>query len=255
VTEHARSVIEGGATIATPLAPVVDPTTEAVRTVSSSLALSAPLVQAPPRVIEGAPRVGDLRSTISLAGSPPQPLRRSLLLPDSEAKRQLSDAYARAIAAHAGLRTYRPEYDDGIDFLLGVDRSVQMAGGVSANCLITVQLKARSGLRERHGTIRLQLERVVYDRLVEDREIPFTLFVLRLPSSRRDWTCCGPGHLRVGGEMYFLQRRHMSGTVPRGKKSCTVGVPLANRLTPNSMMGLILDAIGSIEALRTRTAP
>jgi hypothetical protein len=187
-------------------------------------------------------------------------LQPAMGLTENNAKEAISIAFLRAVAAQAGLNVRQTgEYDDGLDWDVGSIRRPFQDLPCAPNTWISFQLKATADWALTENGISFWLDRDIYDLLRDECATPVYLLVYTLPLVRDEWiNFC----LRDGGAVmtnhycelnhtgFFLDLRG-AGPVPDNddgmpQTGVTVHLPLANRVTARTLLGLYRSAIVSI---------
>ncbi|WP_250482544.1 DUF4365 domain-containing protein [Caballeronia sp. GACF5] len=150
-------------------------------------------------------------------------------------KEQFNIAYVRVIAAQAGLNPGRLEVDnESIDLELGGKGFT----GAIRNPRVQLQLKCTSQDMIDGDVIKFPLPRKNYDDLRETGVIcPRYLAVLLVPEQPEHWVEHHPEHMTMHNACYYLSLRDFPATT--NKSTVTVNVPLAQRLTTESLRHLM----------------
>ena len=150
-------------------------------------------------------------------------------------KEQFNIAYVHAIAAQAGLNPGRLEVDDeSIDLELG-GRGFK---GAIRNPRVALQLKCTSRDLISGEVIKFPLPRKNYDDLRgTDVICPRYLAVLLVPGQPEEWVRHHHDHMAMHNACYWLSLRDYPSTT--NPTTVTVDVPLAQRLTTESLMRMM----------------
>jgi hypothetical protein len=160
----------------------------------------------------------------------------------NDQKEQLSHAYARAVAATAGVSVSKPEVDDdSIDLTFN-----QKATGTRYRSpKLDLQLKcAEQGTLTVSAThIHYPLKLKNYNELkVEDVVVPRILLVVLVPNLLEDWLNWTAQELSVRKAGYWLSLRGMPDTT--NSTNVIVHVPLANEFSADQLAA-IMQRIGN----------
>ncbi len=176
---------------------------------------------------------------------------------ESKAKEFLSVAFLRALAAQAGLNV-RPsgEYDDGLDWDVGSIKKPFRDLPCSPNTWLSFQLKATSNWSVVGDALSFWLDRDTYDLLRDECITRTLLLVYCLPQDRARWVTFCSRNGQCDLESHYCEMSHAGFYLDlRGESSLptasngepqtgkTVHVPLQNRLTADSLIGLYRSAI------------
>ena len=165
------------------------------------------------------------------------------MLTEANVEAELSYAVLHAIASQAGFACeYRGRHADAA----GIDATVLEDGdGLAPDSTLhfvslDVQLKASyRDLHEANGKLSFPLTVPHYDKLRSVKlGSPRLLVVLRLPRNRAEWLHVTPEALVAKRCAYWVSV-HGAPDIA-GQKNCTVYVPTANVLTPDSLRGLMV---------------
>lgn len=162
-----------------------------------------------------------------------------LQMEESQQKELFSKAFVKALAAQSGLRTSEPDVDDdSIDIIL---RGKGYQTGIR-NPQIDVQLKCTANDigGDQFLTFRLPLKN--YNDLRGTNVLaPRFLFVLVVPKNCEEWLTHQPRSSIISHCCYWFSLRDM--TEVKNKTSVTINIPRSQRLTSESMIGLMEQAI------------
>lgn len=165
------------------------------------------------------------------------------MLTEANVEAELSYAVLHAVASHAGFSCeWRNRHLDGA----GVDATVTEDGdGLAPDSTLhyvslDVQLKASyRELPEANGKLSFPLKIEHYDKLRSVKVgSPRVLVLLRLPRDRAEWLHVTPEMLVAKRCAYWVSVR--GAPVIADQENCTVYVPTANVLTPDSLRGLMV---------------
>jgi hypothetical protein len=159
------------------------------------------------------------------------------VLPRNLRQEALSRAYARAVAAQAGVAVCEPECDFGIDMTL---RSLVVRDGRRRDVgpHIDLQLKSttRANLVDTH--LNYDLPVLNYDDLREaDPPTSRLLVVLLLPDDESQWLSQSPEELTLRHCAYWMS---LVGLPPTASRSTVrVSIPLANIFSPEAVRDMM----------------
>jgi hypothetical protein len=152
------------------------------------------------------------------------------LLAFTDIEEALSEAYATAIAAHAGYVIAKRNFDrDGVD--------ITIEAGDNLRPKIDVQLKATVNLKGRGAVLPFPCPRRNYDLLRIPTQTPRILVVLHLPKDPEKWLSVNPARLVLRNCAYWMSLRDAPETDVKDNK--TVYIPKANRLDVPGLKALM----------------
>lgn len=157
-------------------------------------------------------------------------------------KEELSICYLKTIAAINGIALEPQLHDeDSIDVIL--KKTVMVSSGTSFISLISVQLKATSStsqysIGDNEITYKLKVKN--YNDLCGSATTPVILALLILPDDASEWVAWDEEELILKGKMFWLSLRGQEKS--ENTDTVTVRIPLANRLSIDSIEGLLQTA-------------
>lgn len=152
-------------------------------------------------------------------------------------KERFNYAYVGAIAAQAGVNSAKPEVDnDSVDItFIGKDFP-----GLIRDPNISFQLKCTHQNLRVGDSIRYALSRKNYDDLRETRlSVPRYLAVLEVPESCDEWIEHLDAETLLRSKCFWASIRGLPEVL---QESITVSVPMAQRLTRESLLQLLTHA-------------
>lgn len=161
-------------------------------------------------------------------------------------KEEFNYAYVCALAAQAGLNRGSFSTDDD-----SIDVTFQAKGDFGPNRLrsplIQIQLKCTSQNLIVGEVIKFKLSKKNYDDLRgNDFVAPRYLFVLLVPENSDEWIKHNDDHIALCNNCYWISLRDFEPT--KNESSVTVNVPLAQRLTTDTLKQMI-DRASASESL------
>lgn len=162
-------------------------------------------------------------------------------LPESAMKEELSRAYMNMVAGAAGLQlgTWSQDYDC-MDVTISslVDyRPDRCAPKIDAQLKCTGQVNIQ---RDNHIAWSIDV-RTVERMSKRNRANPMLLCVLVTPAHYSDWLHLDDYGMLAKSHMYWLWGHDFPDAIT-GQRTQTVHLPIANRLTPASILGLMKEA-------------
>jgi hypothetical protein len=161
------------------------------------------------------------------------------LLPPTHIMEEASFAVLRLIAATGGMTCMKEDQDFGVDALVrSVEAdergSYQPTGGV-----LDVQLKSTTN-------VIVDKESLIYDLAAKNHRaltrvkvtIPRVLVLVTLPKDMKTLISINHDHIRLTAEAYFWIP---DGVQTTNLESVRIKIPVANRLTPVALRGLLSD--------------
>jgi hypothetical protein len=163
------------------------------------------------------------------------------MLPKNLRQEALSRAYARVVAAQAGVAVCEPESDFGIDMTL---RSVVMRDGRRRDVGPHIDLQLKSTTRANLSDTHLNFDLLVvnYDDLREaDPPTARLLVVLVLPDDETRWLSQSPEELTLRHCAYWVS---LVGFPPTASHTTVrVAVPLANVFSPTAIRDMMQQLV------------
>jgi Domain of unknown function (DUF4365) len=159
------------------------------------------------------------------------------MLTQGHRQEALSRAYARAIAAVAGLSVSEPENDYGIDMSL---RAITIRGHRRRDLGPQLDLQLRCTTRASVGDthVAYDLDIVSYNDLRDETDpAGRILFLLVLPDDESLWLSQSPQELVLRSCAYWISLRGYPGVAAR--KSLRIFVPLANVFSVTAVQGIM----------------
>lgn len=149
---------------------------------------------------------------------------------------QFNVAYIHAMAAQAGLNPSQPAVDDdSVDLQLSAKNWV---GGSRRSPMIQLQLKCTAAATVANGVIKFALPIKNYDDLrATDLMLPRYLAVMRVPQDDATWIQHNADHMALLNDCYWVSLRGLPETT--NTATVTVDIPLTQRLTTESLRGLL----------------
>jgi hypothetical protein len=146
----------------------------------------------------------------------------------SRSQGDFGEALIDAFAAAGGLNSYFPRKD------VGFDRCVESAAGKA----IRIQVKTHAGvLNEIDGDVRYPLDVEAYDTLRLTYTLKTFLVVIEVPHDQSDWVGVMPLEYAIRHRAHFVSLLGAPATA--NTETITVGLPLANRVTPSALVDLV----------------
>jgi hypothetical protein len=153
-------------------------------------------------------------------------------------KEEFNYAYVCALAAHAGLNRgdFRVD-DDSVDITF----QGKGYGGIVRNPQIQIQLKCTSRSLTSGEALKYPLSKKNYDDLRGSNvAVPRYLVVLLVPEKTEEWLFHHDGHMSLHNMCYWVSLRYAPES--SNTSSVTVEVPLAQRLTTDSLLSMVAAA-------------
>lgn len=155
----------------------------------------------------------------------------------SARKERFNYAYICALAAQVGVNSATPHVDDDSIDIMFFGRDFP---GLIRDPQINVQLKCTHQNLRKGENIRFSLSRKNYDDLKDFRvAAPRYLAVLEVPKSPTDWASHFDEGTILQSKCYWVS---LLGLPYVDQESITVSVPLSQRLTAETLHGLLMQA-------------
>ena len=149
-------------------------------------------------------------------------------------KEQFSIAYVRAVAAAAGVNTYKHEVDDDS---IDIGFTTKITSGRPSRPRLEAQLKCSAVIPEKNGVFRYPLLLKNYNDLSGDDLIPRVLIVLMVPPKLDEWLTQDADQMIMRKAAFWLDLTGLPES--KNKKTVTVAVPKANLFSPNALLKLL----------------
>jgi hypothetical protein len=159
-----------------------------------------------------------------------------------KSKEQFNIAYVCAMAAHAGLNHTAPVVDnDSVDLML----AGKGYSGKVRNPQIHLQLKCTSQDIVSGDVLKFPLSKKNYNDLRGENVVcPRYLVVLLVPPNEDSWVRHHDEHMSLHNRCYWFSLRNHSPSMNETKT--TVDIPLAQRLTTDQLLNLMLQASNGV---------
>ncbi len=156
---------------------------------------------------------------------------------ENEQKQQLSFAYIHAVAARAGFACERPDVDDD-----SVDLVIAAQGRINDRAIlksprIELQVKATAVDELSNGHLAFPLPLKNYNDLREETLVPRLLVVLQLPLDADRWLAQSEEEMISRRCAFFVSL--LGRPESENKSKVTVHVPRVNRITVESLLGMM----------------
>ena len=158
-------------------------------------------------------------------------------LSESTMKEQLSLAYAKMLAAAAGCSVAGYTTDeDAID--ISIRSSAEYAYRDGPQLDIQLKCTGQDVVRQHH--IAWRLDERTHGKLIKTkRTCPIILAVLVVPHALNDWLEIDETKLMTKSVMYWVNGVDIPKAFPAGQDKMTVQLPKKNRLTRDSLLGIM----------------
>lgn len=154
-------------------------------------------------------------------------------------KERLGEAYARAIAAYAGIKCNRDEEDYGFDGTFKhVTFDAESKRYRDSGYAIDYQLKSTVNAELRAGKVIYDLEVKNYnDLIVENVGTPRILIVFKLPTNKAEWLLVNQDNLILRNCAWWCSLKGQNKTTNTSK--VRIEIPEDQILTPNTLQVLM----------------
>lgn len=164
--------------------------------------------------------------------------RNAFMIPIEQRKEALSKAYARAIAAKAGVNVSEPEQDFGIDLSLR-QVAVRNLGGINRHfdngASLDIQLKCTETAEVTATEVIYDLEAKNYNDLADPEAAYRILVLLVVPTAETDWIDLSPAQLSIRNCAYWYSLKGQLITSNAATKR--IRIPITQRFTPEAVNG------------------
>lgn len=170
---------------------------------------------------------------------PLKPMAHWGAVPPSEVQNQLGCSYVRAVVAYAGCMALEHKITDfGVDFSA---RYVSTWGGHPVpGKLIDIQLKSSYAVTESRDFIKYNMDRLAYDKLRRDAELPQILVLFAMPRDASLWLNTSTDRLVMTKCAYWLDMR---GFQPKAGTHPQVAVPRSQIFGIEALLGPIRELV------------
>lgn len=154
----------------------------------------------------------------------------------STMKEQLSIAYIEMLTAAAGCTVVDPKVDfDAID--MSIRSSVEYSHRLGPQLDVQLKCTSQAVIRQNHISWRID-ERTHKLLTSKKRSAPIILALLIVPSDHNTWLDHNEARLLTESTMYWIAGVDIP-VYPAGQETMTVEIPRENRLTRESLLGIM----------------